>query len=183
MGETNKLKLPIRGVPMIKRVTQVYLASRLSDLLVVTGHQANLIERYLAGLPVTIVYNKRYKRGMTSSINTGLRAITESAQGILIATADTPNLSSQHVNQLIKAYNHQLKLSPYPIVRSESNGQLTHPTIFHPHYINQLLSCKQMDGCKEVILANQSQVFSVTGLDSILTDIDTPDEYLEFKKK
>ena len=50
MGGPNKLLAEIDGKKLVRIVAEQALASRATDVIVVTGHQADLVEQALAGL-------------------------------------------------------------------------------------------------------------------------------------
>jgi molybdenum cofactor cytidylyltransferase len=57
MGGPNKLLAELGGKPLVRLVTEQALASKAKDVIVVTGHQAELVEKALAGLDVKFVRN------------------------------------------------------------------------------------------------------------------------------
>ena len=82
MGK-NKLLLPYKGRPLLAYVVGNILAAKLGSVIVVTGHEAELIGEALKGLPVKLVHNPRYEEGMTSSIQTGVAAAAD-GEGYMI---------------------------------------------------------------------------------------------------
>jgi len=66
----NKL-LRTRRQELVRIVAEQALASKASEVIVVTGHQAELIEQALAGLKVKFVRNPDFAGGLASSVKSG----------------------------------------------------------------------------------------------------------------
>ena len=62
MGGPNKLLAELGGKPLVRIVTEQALASKAERVIVVTGHQADQVERALQGLNVTFVHNPEFRR-------------------------------------------------------------------------------------------------------------------------
>ena len=78
MNGENKLTKEIQGAPLIKHSVKSILASSIDELIVVLGHQKETIEKLIdKNKKIKFVYNKNYKNGISSSIQTGLRIISK----------------------------------------------------------------------------------------------------------
>src|SRR6185312_16690162 len=75
MGGPNKLLAELRGKPLVRIVTEQVLASKASDVTVVTGHQADEVQRALQGLKVRFVHNPEFASGLASSVKAGIAAV------------------------------------------------------------------------------------------------------------
>ena len=74
MGRLKQL-LPIGDSTMVHHVTSAVVALRLAQVIVVTGAKAGAVGKALADLPVDIVVNESWAKGMSSSMHVGLRAL------------------------------------------------------------------------------------------------------------
>ncbi len=63
MGGPNKLLAELGGKPLVRIVTEQALASKAKGVIVVTGHQAELVEKALQGLDVKFVRNPDFAAG------------------------------------------------------------------------------------------------------------------------
>jgi len=73
MNGENKLTKKIQGVPLIKHSVKKILASSIDELIVVLGHQKEIIEKLIdKNEKIKFVFNKDFESGMASSIKTGL---------------------------------------------------------------------------------------------------------------
>ena len=78
MKGENKLTKEIQGVPLIKHSVKNILASSIDELIVVLGHQKEIIEKLIdKNKKIKFVFNKDFESGMASSIKTGLNHLSE----------------------------------------------------------------------------------------------------------
>ena len=93
MGARNKLLLDVGGQPMVRRVAETLLASRVDEVIAVLGHEHAAIAQALGGLPLRIVVNRDYAAGQMSSVRAGIEAISEDPAAIVVALAISPRSS------------------------------------------------------------------------------------------
>jgi hypothetical protein len=77
MGDRNKLLLDVGGRPMVRRVAETLLHSRVREVIAVLGYDRARVAAALAGLPLRIVVNEEYASGQMSSVRAGIAAITD----------------------------------------------------------------------------------------------------------
>lgn len=61
MHGKNKLLTKIQGTPMIRRVVQATLESKVDEVIVVLGAEADKVRKILTDLPCRLVVNKNYE--------------------------------------------------------------------------------------------------------------------------
>jgi GTP:adenosylcobinamide-phosphate guanylyltransferase len=98
MGAHNKLLLDVGGQPMVRRVAETLLASRIDSVLAVLGHEHTAIAEALEGLPLRTVFNPDYAAGQMSSVRAGIEAISEDPAAIVVALADQPALEPADID-------------------------------------------------------------------------------------
>lgn len=106
-GGSNRLGRPkqllsIGGVPLVRHVTQLLLATRPEHLVVVTGGAEAAVRQALAGLDVVLVWNEVWQSGMASSLRCGHQALARSGLPLLIAGTDQPRLTEQHLRRFLE---------------------------------------------------------------------------------
>lgn len=79
------------------------MASRVAETIVVTGSDAERVERGLAGLPLRIVRNDEYEEGMAASLRVGLRDALN-ADGVVVLLGDMPLVRPELIDRLIGAF-------------------------------------------------------------------------------
>lgn len=156
--------------------------SELADIFVVLGHREAEIRPVLAGSTVQFAINEDYKKGMLSSIKTGLGMLGPNSDAALIALVDQPMIKAALINQLIAAYGDGDKSIAVPTY----NGKPGHPIIISTKYVDDIL---QMDddaqgGLRSFINAHTGDWLAVpVDAPDVLEDIDLPEHYERLSKQ
>ncbi|NUQ26607.1 MAG: nucleotidyltransferase family protein [Saprospiraceae bacterium] len=182
MGAVNKLLLPLGDSTVLQQTLAAALASEVDEVWVVTGHESERVEAVLQPLGVHFVYNPAYEKGMTSSIQAGVRASGINTGAYLICPGDMPYLKPAHINLLIQQFN---ALDGQPgILAPVHNGKRGHPVLFSKHFRDEILAHTDPDGCKGIIQRHAGQLMLVeVENEGILHDIDTPEAYTSARNK
>jgi molybdenum cofactor cytidylyltransferase len=184
MGKANKLRLPFKEKTILQATLHNIIEADLGEILVIVGHERDLIEKDLAVFKdkIKIIYNERFESGMTSSIQAGVQNSDENTEGYMICLSDMPLLQSIDY-QRIRDFYLEKKDNHYPIVQPTYKGQQGNPVIFHSIYKKALLDLKNTEGGKIILQANKENVHFIEMLtDAILLDADTPEMYAELLK-
>ena len=104
MGGPNKLLAELNGKPLVRIVTDQALASKASEVIVVTGHQADQVTAALSGLDVTLLHNPDYAQGIASSVKAGIAAVPPDADGAVVCLGDMPLVGANLIDRLIEAF-------------------------------------------------------------------------------
>lgn len=150
--------------------------SQLADIFVVLGHREGDIRPALIGQGVQYAINEDYRKGMLTSVKTGLAMLTTNSDAFLVALVDQPGVSSKIIDTLIEAYAE----SSRGIIVPTFEGRRGHPVIIDSKYIDDIL---QLDdeapgGLRAFIEARENDVQTVeVPSRAILEDIDTPGDY------
>jgi len=100
------------------------LATRCESVIVVLGAEAERIRASMTR-PVTFAINHDYSRGMTTSLQCGLRAVPAHAEGILFTLVDHPAVGPATLDALLDA--------PRPLLaRPPISGQTRAPDLVSP---------------------------------------------------
>ena len=106
MGQPKQL-LAVQGQPLLRYLVEKSLTAPVTPIMVILGAQAAAIRPCLDGLPVEIVEHAGWAEGMGSSLRTGIAALaacSPASTGVIIALADEPNLSADHITALIETH-------------------------------------------------------------------------------
>lgn len=175
MEGRNKLQLPVDGEPLLHRSVRILLASRLCDLVVVLGHEAEQARRLLRGLRVRTVVNAAYADGQMSSVHCGLAALDVAAAGVMICLADQPLLTAADVDFLIAAFARRTRGS---ILVPSHAGRRGNPIVIATEHRDTILAGGRNLGCKRLIERNPDLVETVALADDhTLFDLDSPQDY------
>ena len=87
MKGENKLTKEIQGIPLIKLSVKNILASSINELIIVLGHQKEIIEKLIdKHEKIKFVFNKDFESGMASSIKAGLNHLSKNNKKIIVPT-------------------------------------------------------------------------------------------------
>lgn len=171
---TQKLLLPFGGETVITHIVEQILVSAVDQVYVVLGHQKELVSRELSSLPVRIVHNPDYKTGMLSSIRSGLRALPEQCQSVLVALGDQPSITTALINRIIRSFAETEKNILVPLY----NNKRGHPILFSASYRREILSSFDDIGLRGLLQAHDDDVFEMPVEDpSVLSDMDYPEDF------
>jgi molybdenum cofactor cytidylyltransferase len=172
MGGPNKLLAELGGKPLVRTVTEQALASKAQSVIVVTGHQAEQVEKALQGLKVKFVRNPDFAEGLASSVKAGVAAVADNADGAVICLGDMPLISSNLIDRLIEAFAPDRgHLIAVPV----SDNKRGNPVLWSRRFFNELMTLNGDIGARHLIARHSEAVAEVPveGFGAFL-DIDTP---------
>jgi molybdenum cofactor cytidylyltransferase len=170
MGAAKQLAL-IDGEPMLRRTVEAVIASGLSPVVVVTGHEAEHVGAALKGLSVTLVRNPDYALGLSTSLKAGLEALPADIDGALIALGDMPRVTAEDIAALASAFD---PAEGRGIVVPVHEGKRGNPVLWAEAFFPEMKALSGDTGAKAVIAANPEAVFEVERGPGVLMDVDTP---------
>ena len=175
MGDRNKLLLDVASRPMVRRVAETLLHSRVREVIAVLGYDRARVAAALAGLPLRIVVNDEYASGQMSSVRAGIAAITDDPGAIVVALADQPALEPADVDFLVDAF---LALPEPKILVPGYGGQRGNPIVL-PGLQRQALQKGGVNfGCRNLIERHPEAVARIEAPNPhYVQDIDTPTAY------
>ncbi len=184
MGRPKAL-LPIDGVRFIEKISAALKSTRVGEIVVVLGHNAEEMRQKISDLPIEVIVNPDYKQGQLSSLAVAIHSIQSSqsskrVDGILVHLVDHPYINAALVNLMIDRFYETKKLIVVPRYR----GRRGHPVIFSSSLFAELLTAPVDQGAKIVVHAHRDQTLEIDTEDEGVTiDIDTPEEYQRHVKE
>lgn len=174
MHGSNKLLAEIEGTPMIRRVVQAALDSKVGEVIVVLGWEEEKIRTALAGLRCRTVVNRKYEEGQSRSIKVGLAEVNPSAPGALILPGDVAMIDARSIDIVIERY----ELGGYTIVVAAYEGRPGHPILFDKQLFPEIERINEETfGLKAVVKKHEHEVCLVeAGSPNVLKDVDTPED-------
>jgi molybdenum cofactor cytidylyltransferase len=173
MGGPNKLLAELGGKPLVRIVTEQALASKASDVIVVTGHQAAEVEKALAGLKVKFVRNPDFVAGLASSVKTGIAAVPDNADGAVVCLGDMPLIDARLIDRLIDTFAPDRgNLIAVPV----SDNRRGNPVLWSRRFFDELMTLDGDIGARHLI-AKHSEAVAEVPVDGhgAFLDIDTPE--------
>ena len=166
MDGENKLTKEIKGIPLIKLSVKNILASSIDELIIVLGHQKEIIEELIDKKEkIKCVFNKNFESGMASSIKIGLDNLSEKTEAFFICLGDMPMVNQNIYNKMIKTkLNYNKKLKPnfkkeiFIPTYEKKNGN---PVLFTKHMKEKIMQISGDDGAKELIEIYKSKALHI----------------------
>ncbi|HZS04648.1 MAG TPA: nucleotidyltransferase family protein [Blastocatellia bacterium] len=156
--------------------------TRLDEIIVVLGHRESEVRARLAGSGVIYAINPDYKKGMISSIKTGIAAASPGTDAFLIALVDQPMVTSGIINRLVIIHgdNPESRIT-VPVYQ----GKHGHPIIISKGYEPAIMALDDdaPEGLRSFIDSHRDEITEVeVGSSVILEDIDTPEDYERYAR-
>ena len=165
-GGHYKMTLDFGGRTLVERSISG-MAPFCSRIIVVTGHNSEIVKDALAGYEgLEFVYNPDYREGMYSSIKAGLRHI--SGDRFFFLPGDCPMVPAEVYARLLEIDSEIV----IPVYRNMKG----HPVLFNHSVVEKILKNKSYTTLRQFIYAN-NPVFVEVGYSGILIDIDTLEDY------
>ncbi len=173
MGRANKLTTPWRGKPLVRHVWDAAAGSKLSPLVVVTGHESDAVQ---AALPAGVhsVHNSDFESGMAGSIRSGIYRL-QGHMPVVILLGDMPLVTKDHIDALIAAF--EAAGSDKAIVVSTCDGNPGNPVLFGKAHFAALKMLEGDQGAKSVVAAQAGNVIKIEIGEAGRRDFDTPDMF------
>ena len=169
----NKLTKKIQGIPLIKRSVQNILTSSVDELIVVLGHQKEIVKKLIdKNEKIKFVFNKDFESGMASSIKTGLNNLSEKTESFFICLGDMPMVSHDIYNRLIKSKDNKKIIVP------TYKKQQGNPVLFDKSMKEKVIDISGDVGAKKILELNKDKIFNLEINDrSITVDFNTQDDF------
>ena len=169
-GDENKLIKKYKGRALINHILNSLIRSKVNKIIIVLGHKKQKIKKIaLKSKKITFVINSSYKKGISSSIKSGLKKISKKNIGFLIVHADMPLISKRILNTLCSAMKNNNKEIFVPVYKKK----IGNPLAFKYSMIQSFRKIKGDRGAKKLIRINISRVQKVNvNSKSILIDFD-----------
>jgi molybdenum cofactor cytidylyltransferase len=156
--------------------------SQLAEIFVVLGHREMEIRQTLAGSGVQYAINEDYRRGMLSSVKTGLALVSPNADAALIALVDQPMVTKEIIDNLIDAFISGGKSVALPTYQ----GKRGHPIIIAANYFDDIMRLDENspEGLRQFIDRRRSDTLEVpVPTVAVIEDIDLPEDYERLSKR
>jgi molybdenum cofactor cytidylyltransferase len=178
MGRPKQL-LPIQGQrqgqSLLRQMTETALVAGGPSVVVVLGAYQEHIQPQIRDLPVQIVFNPHWSRGMGTSIGCGVNALLEQAtplKAVILLLCDQPFVSPFLLTQLRELYI----ATQAPIVASAYANTWGVPVLFAAQLLPELARLEPQAGAKAILQKYRAMVVTVDfPLGGI--DLDTMDDY------
>jgi molybdenum cofactor cytidylyltransferase len=184
----NKLLLTFRDKPLVVHAMDTLLASTVGEIIVVLGHESEKVWNQLEdhagqvangapGSRVRLIKNPDFRDGLSTSVRTGVQAVSPEAEAIMIYLADQPLLEPADVDRIIAAFA-AAKAENKMIVVPFFKGERGNPVILDASLRDSILGVVGDVGCKGVINRYPEKVYIIEmENDHVVRDVDDAEAY------
>jgi molybdenum cofactor cytidylyltransferase len=176
MGANKLLATLPGGKPLIAATAEAILATAAHPVIVVTGHQDDLIRQALAGMQVRFVHAENYAAGMAESFRAGIAALSGGIGAALIVLGDMPLVPAATIDKILAAFDPE---EGREIVVPVHDGQRGNPVLWGAKFFPELLGISGDIGARNILLRHMESVAEIPADDSVLRDFDTPEALRE----
>jgi molybdenum cofactor cytidylyltransferase len=167
------------GRALVAMTVDHALASRADEVLVVTGHQAALVQAALAGRSVRFVESQRFGAGMAESLKAGIAALPEDVGAALICLGDMPLVDAAALDRLIASYDPD---EGRAIVVPTHRGRRGNPVLWDRRFFPEIAALDGDAGARQILARNLDSIAEVAmDDDAVLRDFDTKDALAALK--
>jgi molybdenum cofactor cytidylyltransferase len=166
-----KQLMPLDGKPLLQHTLERVNESEIDEVVVVLGAFAEEIQKQIQFDKERIVINPDFERGMSTSLQAGLRSIDRSADAVVIALGDQPFVEAKTIDALLDEY----RRSRSRIVVPTYNGRRGNPVLIDRSLFERALEIRGDVGFRAVF--GKEDVAEVPVSDSgVIIDIDTMED-------
>jgi len=167
--------LPWGQTTVIGQVVDSLLSAGVSPIRVVTGGAREEIEQALQGRPVELLFTPDYAKGeMQVSLQLGLNSLPREIEAALVVLGDQPRMRVDTVHQVLAAAADH----PGKLVVPSYQMRRGHPWLVPARFWDEILALRLPQTLRDFMRRNAEEIAYVNvDTDSILQDLDTPEDY------
>ncbi|MBI3953351.1 MAG: nucleotidyltransferase family protein [Chloroflexi bacterium] len=175
MGELKAL-LPWKGSTLLEYQVGQLLRTSLAEVVVVLGHRAQELRPLLPRREPRLraIFNRRYRRGKSTSVVAGLKALRPGWSFVLILGVDQPR-PAWVLERLLRAHRDEGARLTLP----SHGGRRGHPPLFAAALGPDLLAItEESQGLREVVQRHKRDIQQVKlGTPLVLVNLNTREDY------
>jgi molybdenum cofactor cytidylyltransferase len=169
-----KMLLPYKGKSVIEQVVSRVFSVLPGNITVVLGANSEAVRQVLCSYPVDFCINEKYTEGMFSSVLCGLDQVPPQTDAVMLFLGDQPEVEISVIQAVIDVWEE----GSHGIVVPSAGGKRGHPLLFATKYIPAISTFDPAEGMKSLRRKFPDDVAEVALENkSILTDLDTPEDY------
>ena len=154
----DKALLSYHGSTFLNHMVSQFV-SRLNPVVVVLGHHAESIRASLTPSPkVRVAVNKQYTLGMLSSLQEGVRSLSDDAEAGMFTLVDHPAVEGATLDLLISEWER----TGAPLVIPRVGERRGHPVIASRAILDEILRLPSDVSPKNVVRRHREQRFMST---------------------
>jgi 2-haloacid dehalogenase len=179
LGRTKQL-LELHGRPLLQFVIDAAAGAGLGEVVVVLGHEAERVGAALWLPPgARTVINRDYDQGQSTSLRTGLDALSARSEAAVVLLGDQPGISSDMIRTTVSRF----RLGDAPVVRGSHGDVPGHPVVVGRDEWGEWRSLSGDAGARVLIESHPERVAEVDLGPAAIVDVDTQADYENLIRK
>ena len=171
----NKLVKIYRNKPLVNHILNSLHKSKVNKVIIVLGYQHKKLKKIIKKNRKNIfILNKDYKKGMASSIKTGLKKVFKKDKGFIIVQSDMPFIKTSDVN---KIYN-SIKIKKFLVYALKFKNKMGNPVGFDISLAKKFNNIKGEFGAKFMVkrLKNKTKFLKTSSV-KVFKDFDISSDF------
>jgi molybdenum cofactor cytidylyltransferase len=180
-GESKRMGFPkqlieICGEKIIRIVVKKALNVGFGDIVVVLGHMAGDIARYIDDMiGIKIIVNPRYREGMSTSLIEGIKNLRQDIEAFMVILGDQPFVSKESMEKIIETY-YGMKRKPLMVVPTY-RGLRGNPVLISSRIAKEIMSLRGDIGARALMERYKAYISYIETQDpGVVLDIDTKED-------
>lgn len=173
MGRPKQL-LELAGRPLLQHVLDVAERAPLEEIVLVLGDSAGPVWAALRPGPrVRVALNRGFAEGQSTSLRTGIWALSPDAEAAVVLLGDQPGVRADAVAAVVESF----RAGAGPVVQTTYGGRPGHPVLFARPVWAELEGAAGDEGARGVLAAHPEWRRTVEVGGEPPTDVDDEEDY------
>lgn len=178
MNGKPKQLLEFRGKTLLRHSADTAVEAKFDAAVVVLGANYDKFQSEIQNLPVQTVINEIWQTGMSSSVKTGLNALSaKKLDAVIIMLCDQPLITAKILQNLANLFIQTGKL----VIACEYAETTGVPALFSSEIFDELMNLKRDEGAKKIIKKYQNDAVLILTPEAAF-DVDTIEDYEKIKE-
>lgn len=174
LGGVAKALIRIQGVSLARRHLIALRDAGVDEVVMVTGFSREAVELEARGLSTRLAYNAAFEQGLAGSVRTGLAALGQDFDGIIMALVDQPLIEATDLLTLIAAF--EGRTAGHALV-PQVDGTRGNPVIIDEFARARVLASAPGLGVRDLLDREPDLMCTwQTSNARFVTDLDTPED-------
>jgi molybdenum cofactor cytidylyltransferase len=174
MGETKQLLRLRDGKTLLARTLERVRASRVDEIVLVLGHEAERVRAGVDAEDVKVVLNERYREGMSASLALGIGVLGDDVVAAFIVLGDQPFVQAATLDLLIDRYVETRAKIVVPVFE----GARGNPALLDRSIFREVMALTGDVGARAIFGKHADEILKVPVADrGVLVDLDNREDW------
>tara|TARA_B000000460_G_scaffold201858_1_gene148517 strand:+ start:172 stop:744 length:573 start_codon:yes stop_codon:yes gene_type:complete len=171
----NKLLKTYKKKLLISHSLNSLIKSKVNKIIIVLGHEGSKVRKAIKKIKkISFIVNNYYKKGMSSSIKTGIKRLSKKNKGFIIVQSDMPFIKTNHINKICNS----IQKKKYLVHALKFRNRVGNPIGFDISVLSKFKKIKGEYGAKFMVkrLNKQTNFIKITS-SKVFKDFDSKKDF------